>query len=487
MNKTRLNTFILVSLFILSLFLVSQTLLNQDIKLFNSINTSNENNSRDLISSQMIVPKKILINYSEKTHTILNSDNEYDLWEDTSEILDDVFLHPENQTKEIKKDEFIEANNKKSLNVEFANNIPIDLFSYVFGSSMDSTRLGEYMDSFKNIYLSLEEENYIVVSDGEKYMKIFDIDYKDSRLLGKLKDIKESQNFINYWPSDVSLGTKSDIYIPYRLPKDKKDIIVENDIKIRGSIQDDENIDKIAEGFFDKDLSYLRKVVDNSGVIIYMYNQNTGLLVYPNGLVEYSNTLNEKENERDIVKSLDALANFIDTKDRLPENAYISKIEEIESENKSKGYRFSFEYNINGKNVYINNKTDEENTLINPLVAEVYGDKVTSYKRFYRDIIVKENNNYGDKRINPEEVIEKNIAKIKENFEDEDTTLTNNMQSKFYQDIILSVKNISLGYYDKSSNYYQTPLIDVWIIDIKDKRYIFDSSTGDIIDIKPLN
>lgn len=486
MNKTRLNTIILVSLFILSLFLVSQTLLNEDINLFKSIDKSNKYNSRDLIASKMIVPQRILVNYSKKTHTVLSPGSEYDIWEDTREILDDIFSYQDKTVAEIKKEEFDGLNNKKSINIEFADKLPIELFTGTFGAPMDGTLERELMDSVKTIHLNLEDENFIVLSDGQKYVKVSNIEYKDNRLSKMLEEIKESKDFINYWPSDMSLGTKADIYIPYRLPKDKKDIIVENDIKISGSIEDDKNIDKIAQGFFDKDLSYLRKVVDNSGVIIYMYNQNTGLLVYPSGIIEYSNTLNEKENERDIYRSLNALADFIANKDRLPENAYISNIEEIESENKDKGYRFTLTYNIEGKNVYINNRTSEENTLINPLVAEVYGDKVINYKRFYRDIIVKENNNYGDKRINPEEVIEKNISRIKEDFMLEDANISNNVQTQLYQDIITSIKDISLGYYDKSSSYYKTPLIDVWIIDIKNNKYIFDSSTGDLIDIKSL-
>ncbi|WP_130805403.1 hypothetical protein [Senegalia massiliensis] len=485
MNKTRLNTIILVSLFTLSLFLISQTLLNTNIDLFSSISLSEQDESEEIILSQIIVPKEILINYSEKTHTILNIDNEYGLWNKAKDVLENTFSVQDISINLIEENEYIDANNKKSIKFEFADKIPMDVFLNSFNIDVDIVTF-QNINSIKEIYIGLDEENNIILSDDESHIELKNIEYSKKIFSNALEQIKTSQSFVNYWPSDVSLGINSNIYIPYRLPHEKKDIIVENDIKVKESTESNKNIDKIAEGFFDKDLSYLRKVVDNTGVVIYMYNQHTGLLIYPNGLVEYSNTLNKKQGKRDINESLNSLAEFITKRDRLPENSYISDIEAIESEDDSKGYRFTINYSINGKSVYINDKTKEDGSLINALVAEVYGDKVTSYKRFYRDIIVSENSTYGEERINPEDVIEKNIAKIKESFNDEQNTIASNMQTKFYKDIIASIKDISLGYYDKSSSYYKTPLIESWIIDIKNNRYIFDSSSGNLIDIKSL-
>ncbi|MBS4534431.1 hypothetical protein GOQ29_02245 [Clostridium sp. D2Q-14] len=483
MNKGKFNTLILLSLFIISLLLINKAFLYNDQNLFTSLGDSKKDSSKDLIISKIIYPKSILVNYSEDTHTIINA-NKYDLWNDSKEVIKDVFTDINMNITEINKDELSEEKNKRSIEVQFPDEFPIKLITKALDISLQ-TIIEENIEYIDAIYIRLDEKPYVVISSEDKIIKLDNVSSNNVDNIEKTIDyIKLSKDFINFWSGEISLGTKSNVYIPYDMPNDKKNIIVENDIKITGDIEENEDIDKFAEEFFDKDLSYLRKIVDNSGAIVYMYNQNTGLLVYPNGMVEYSNTLDDVVMERNIEESLDTLIDFIMEKDKLPEEAYLSKVEEIEASNNSKGYRFTFDYNINEKTVYINNDRKEEE-LLNPLIVEVFNDEVKSYRRFYRDIIVsQEIDDHTEEKINPETIIEMNIERIIEEYDEDENLLATNVQQKIYDNILSSIDNISLGYYDKASKYYKTPLIEVCVIDIGENRFMFNTNSGEIVDIE---
>lgn len=490
MDKGRFNSFILVSLFIISLFLASKTLFDPDTDIFPFLGKDRGYSTEDSVISQIILPKRILLNYSPDTHTVVHSNNEYDLWNKSKKIIRDTFMKDNINITEISKQDFVNEKSKKSISIELPDEFPISLISKALGVPVPINIEGS-IESIKEIYIRIGSETYIILSNNDKTVKINNSKYNIEDLAKTVEVLKNSRDFINYYPSRLILGTKADLYVPNSMDDNEKKIYVDNDIEL----EKDENIDKIVEGFFDKDLSYLRKVVDNSGTIVYMYNQNTGLLVYPNGLIEYSKTLDKVTLERDIEESLNTLIEFVNTKDRFPKEGYLAKVEEITSEDDSKGYRFTFDYKIDGRTVYINNSRDSDNAqLIKPLVIEVFNDQVKSYKRLYRDVIVKEDyqssgnepleiEDYKEDekkdRYNPEEIINKNIKE----FIDEENDMT---KKNIDQEVIASIDNISLGYYDNGKRYYSTPLVEVWVIDIGEKRYLFEIDSGEKKDVEVL-
>ncbi|MBS4538504.1 hypothetical protein GOQ27_08510 [Clostridium sp. D2Q-11] len=508
MDKGKINTFILTTLFIMSLFLASKTLFDTNNDLFSSLGDNKYDSSKDLIISQIISPKRILVNYSEGTHTIVYSNEKDDLWGKATVIIKDTFMNDMLNITEITSKELIDEKSEKSINLEFPDEIPIRLLSKALDMPIPTNIEGN-IESIKDVYIRIGNESYIILSNEEKVIKINDLTYDSDDLDKSIENLKNSRDFVNYWPGRIILGTKEDVYIPTSVPSNKKNIKVKNDIDVIDTTkkkneysekipqnnledihraEDNSHIDKIAEGFFDKDLSYLRKIVDNSGAIVYMYNQNTGLLVYPNGLIEYSNTLDNVTIERNLYESFNTIIEFVTTKDRLPEESYLSNIEEIESEDGSKGYRFTFEYNIQGRPVYINNINSENKQLMKPLIVEVFNDQVKSYKRFYRDSIFEEETRiYGEERMTPEEIIEKNMDEIIRDFINDENSIAKNMEQKIREIIVSSIDNVSLGYYDNAKEYYNTPLDDVWVIDIGKKRYIFDTSDGTKLDVESID
>ena len=484
MNKDSLKTFILISLFILSLFLTRKILFNSSNDLFSSLGQDMEYRSNnEEIMSEIISPKRFLINYSEDTHTMLYSYKEYKLWEHSKEIIKEVFGGGDMKTTEIDNEEFTKYKSKKSINLEFGEEIPIYILSKILEIDI-SKDIANNIEKVNQIYIRGGNENFIILKNNNKVIKLDNISYESDNISNVLNNIKNSDEYINYWPARISLGTESDVYTPYSMPEDYVDIIVKNDISLSIPVEENKKIDKIAEGFFNKDISYLRKIVDNSGAIIYMYNQKKGLLIYPDGRLEYFDTLEDSVEERNLYKSLNTAMNFVESKDRWPEDVYISSIKEIES-NGNKGYKFEFNYKVNGRTVFINKNMDNKNSndILKPIEVEVYNNQVKSYKRFLRDNVVKKlERNYGRERLNPENVIEQNINIIKEIFiQKEDIENKLKKETNIYSEILASVKNISLGYYDDTTILYQKSLIDVWIIDIGNTRFVFNSHTGDIL------
>ena len=63
-------------------------------------------------------------------------------------------------------------------------------------------------------------------------------------------------------------------------------IYVENEL----DVDDIDGIREIAEAFFDKDIEYLREIIEGNGSILYIYDQRV-LKIYQNGLLEYFHPL----------------------------------------------------------------------------------------------------------------------------------------------------------------------------------------------------
>ena len=83
-------------------------------------------------------------------------------------------------------------------------------------------------------------------------------------------------------------------------------IYVENEF----NINDIDEIREMAERFFNKDIDYIGEIIEDSGSIIYLYNQQV-LKVNPNGQIEYFNPLEESVVERNLYTSLNYAKTFI--------------------------------------------------------------------------------------------------------------------------------------------------------------------------------
>ncbi len=85
-----------------------------------------------------------------------------------------------------------------------------------------------------------------------------------------------------------TLGGNNNIFIPYEMTRPLPLIHVENELDVY-NIKEMRNL---AEGFLKSNIDYIIEIIEDSGSIIYVYDQRV-LKINQNGLLEYFNPLEE--------------------------------------------------------------------------------------------------------------------------------------------------------------------------------------------------
>lgn len=470
MNRERLKTYVLVTLLILSIFLTQQLLIEIPNNLIPSFGQKAEDPQNIYILSDIISPEKYIINYSEDDHTVLYSSNKYKIWPEVKTVLKNTFEKKDIAFIEITDEEFNEYKLQKSTNLCFPLKIPTHIFAKMLELyNIDS--LYSEIKQIDNLHIYLGAEPYIVFSDGEKHTKVDNIKSDIEGILREVNRIK-SDGYVNYYPGNL-LAPNKDVYTPLEIQKDFHNIYVENDI----SIKDSQKIKNLTEGFFNKKIDYIRKVVENNGTNIYIYDQK-GLVITENGVIEYFDVIKEPVFERDLYTSLTTTVNFISENDIWPSDAYLSSIEEIESKDKeNKGYKLKFSYRTNGRSVILN-----KSIVQSPIEIEVFNEYIKTYKRYLRDETIKTLKISTENTWQIQDVIRKNLSTFKDRYIKEKGLNFGDIEDdKLKNEVLASINDIQLAYYDTCEENKEEKLIPVWVIDIGQITYVIDNSNGDII------
>ncbi len=478
MNKGKLKTFILVFLFISSILLTQQLFVDFSYNYLPSFRQGEDINGNNDLVSNIFLPEKFLINYSEKNHTIIYHD-EYHLWSHSQKVLKDVFKINNIKAEKISMDEFLKYKALKSIDIQFSQEIPLYILAKTLNTYIESSIHSE-INVIDNIFIFLGEDNFIVLSNKDKNIKLNNIDVNTSKIRDIVDNIKDS-DYIRYYPGNILLGTKKGVYAPIEIKDEFDSIRVKNKINIDNTRE----IQKIAEKFLNIDSDYIRKIEENNDAMIFMYSDK-GLVIYPNGLLEYYNKLQKNITERDLYSSLLTAVDFIKQKNRCTNDIYLEYIEEIERDN-NKGYKFGFNYKIQGKTVYFNNKilNNTDTRMNSSIEIEVFNEYIGTYREYLREVQSYKMQDIKKSKplLVPQQVIEKNFSYIKNNFINEKILNTKKLNGKVIKyDMLSSIKNISIGYYDSCQNRNGDKLIMVWVIEIGEKTYIFDMNNGNIVD-----
>lgn len=134
---------------------------------------------------------------------------------------------------------------------------------------------------------------------------VYDLGIDVKELKEYVKEIEETGDYTYYYSMKDTLGSNNDIFIPIEMSQNVPLAYVENEL-IPNNI---EEVRIIAEKYFNKDVDYIREIVENNGSIIYVYNQKV-LKINPNGLLEYFSPLEELVKERNLYISLNTVADF---------------------------------------------------------------------------------------------------------------------------------------------------------------------------------
>jgi len=470
MIREKFKTFLLVGLFAISIFLTQQLWIQFPYKLLPTFGQEMKVSNEKL--SDIIVPEKYLINFNERNHTMIYSDNEHNLWSKGKKILRDVFVNENIVLTEVSTEELVTGRKKKSVDFYFPETIPTFIFAKMLDTNVNKS-VNESISSINEIYMNLDNENYVIFSDGDKHIKVTGMNTNPKDMASTIESIDEKKEYTYYFSTTETLRSNKDVYIPLKMRDNIPNTYVKNEI----DIDDKEGIDNIAEQFFDRELDYIKKIVENDNSVIYIYNQKT-LKIYENGLIEYFNSLAEPVIKKDINISLNTAIEFISTHMGWPKEAYLSKIEEVQSESNN-GYKFIFEYKVKGLPLI-----QDKDNIQNSIEIEVFNEYIKAYRRFIREDVEVSNESSLPKRnmLSAYEVLDKNFDYIQQDYiENKNIDINNVDLDKLKEEIKSSINDVSLAYFDPIEENEYEELIGVWVIYVDDFTYTFDIYDGELI------
>jgi regulatory protein YycH of two-component signal transduction system YycFG len=475
MNRENIKSLLLLFLVVTSFFLTQQLWIQFPYKILPYYGEEVEVRGNSILPD-IICPEKYLINFGGN-YTIFYSNKDYNLWDISKEILKTSFEDKEIKIQAINPTDIENKKYTKSIELYFAEGIPTYIFPQMLNVE-EVNGLYKRINRINKIYIPLNGGNFIVLSDNTNYLMASSSKFNMDRLMKEIQKI-EKDGYTRYYSLSELLKTDSQAYIAKNIKmKDlPSSIYVKNEININNEAQ----LESIAKGFFGRDIDYVRKIEENDGSVIYIYNNEKVLKISSDGLLTYYNSLNNTVTERNLYKSLQTAVDFISLHIGWPDDAYIYSIEEIEVDG-SLGYRLTFDYRIGGKAVVIN-----EGRISNPIEIEVFNDEVKQYTRFIRDVDKNRLMSIDMRPIlPPDEIISmtENYYMIKENYKRQMGIDNGGVdEGKLKDKIKSSINDIYIAYYDPCYKNMGQRLMSVWVIVIEDTDYIFDAYTGKRINI----
>ncbi len=408
----------------------------------------------------IIRPVKNVINYNEHYTVIYSDDN--NMWSKAVQVLSNVFAEYNNAEISLTA-----AFPTQYLKFDFADNIPVGIFT---GQMTISNRnITDTIRNIKNVIIDLENTNSIYIYNGENTIKIKSSSIDTTELINIVKqfDFSNTTQFVYY----QKIGNET-IQVP--IPLEKTAL---NPIFVRSELDvfDTEAINKIARGYFKKNYDYVRKSVEVSGNISYMYRTEKVLKINEEGLLDFYDATTELQNSSDVYESFVSAVGFTEGFLGFPKDIYIylSNVQSIEHDG-NYGYRYTFSYKIKNRPILFSKVRANA-----ALQIDVIGDNVVAYKRFIRNLNEERKASMNEIEIMPAiDVINKNL--YYEVPKDDSTGVPELKPLK--EEMIKDITNIYLGYFDLSRISKEQALRVVWVVEIKDKTFIFNAITGSLIE-----
>lgn len=407
---------------------------------------------------KILRPVKAVIKYGDN-YTVLYSDKA-GLWQEAVKVLNDAFNGPSGALAETA------AFPAEYLKFDFNTNIPVEIFTTHMETENDS--INETVKNVKNVIIDLKNNNTIYIYNGENNIRISNEQINTKRLTDLVASI-DFQTKTKY-----SIGEKigdETIQVPVPLEETALNpVFVQSEL----DVFDTDRINEIAKNYFKKDYDYVRKSVEVSGNLVYVYRTEKILKINEDGLLDFYDASIEPEGRSDVYKSFVAAVNFTEKFLGFPENGYLSRVENIILEG-NEGYRFTFSYSLLERPILFS-KVRENSAL----QIDVAGNHVISYKRFIRNIDDAQMNKMAEIEVLPAmKVISDNLdTRSGEGNNGEEPVRLKPIKPE----MIKEINNIYLGYFDLSRVSKEQVLRVVWVIETNDKTFIFNAISGALIE-----
>ncbi|HEY8362425.1 MAG TPA: hypothetical protein VIK77_06020 [Tissierellaceae bacterium] len=474
--KEKLKTLLLISLVSISLFLTKKLWIEFPNEVFNFFGDSDKVYSTSYLLSDMIMPNKYLLNFSDKYHTLFYDDSKHGLWTSTQKILADTLGSDDIKIEDISDDVFSTYNWKPSIVFYFPEKVNTYLLAKALEVS-DPNPIVDAISEIRSIYIYLgNEDSFFVLSDDNVnkvvYSNSINIENLKKQFLAIEQDaINQEHGYNFYYSLKDTYGADKDIYVPYEMHGSVPTVYVENQVR---------NLDlnskrEIAEKFLEKDIDYIREIIEGNESVIYEYN-NKVLKLNVNGTVEYYHPLEETVKKRNLYESLITAANFISNNAGITKGMYLDKCEEIKVDG-SVGYNLTFNYRVRGLPVILGNEE-----VVDFIEIEVFNNHVRSYKHFIRKDMNKVVSGFQEskKMLHSFDIIDINYDFLVNEYLKE-SKLAKNKEEVALNEVLSFIEDINLSYFDPCLKDIEDKLIPVWVIKSKSGLYAFSVYDGSLV------
>lgn len=474
-SKESIKSLLLFSLLISSLILSSQIFLrieSQSQSINNDYVVWKEN---DNIIENYFSPQSYSINFGGSLHTV---EYNYALRKDIRKGLQNIFDSKitDDSFEKIEYDQWKEAVKQRGIRMRMPYEMPFDQFlTLIEGESQN------YKSNYKIHEIT-------VLTDGFVYFEMTDGFYS----LNGLKD--------DFTPFSVVINNIEASYLEYRRLEDvyslKKQLAPESDdfrynnhlipiikisdipvIEVTDEIDINEAEDSRILNYANRILgkSFIRKVIDHNGSVIYMtgYGEKA-LKIDKNGFFEYSEKFNENTDELSFLEGLNKSINGISTINDPPTNMYLSNYYSYEKNGK-KIDRYEFNYSYGGYDIVLDSK---ENSAF---VVEFNGSQLVYLKRQYKSFVNSIGvSNIWESALSFNQIINENYDIIVNDYlVTENISDFSSMDDYIYQ-ILQNIDSLELKYYLVSKNNFDN-LIPVWQLKIGQMTYYINIYDGEIL------
>jgi hypothetical protein len=474
-SKESIKSLLLFSLLVSSLFLSSQIFTRIESHSETINNTAVLWKEKDNTIENYFSPQSYFINFGGSLHTI---EYNYSVRKELRESFKSVFIkdYTEASLISVENNEWQEAIKKRGLRMGLPYQMSFQEFLTLmkgsnqnFASDLKIKEIiiltsGKVLFDTTQGYYQLENQN----NDFSSFSKIIDtieLSYLEYR---RLEDVYSLKNQLAPEAEDYKYNNQ---LIPIVKISDIPviEVVDEVDIQTVG----DSTLLSYANRILGK--SFIRKVIDHNGNIIYMtgYGEKA-LKIDDNGFFEYTAKYNENNEtltfEEGINKSINALA----TINNPPTNMYLSNHYSYEKNGKNID-RYEFNYSYGGYDIVLDKK---ENS---PFVVEFNGSQLVYLKRRYKSFVNSIGvSNIWESALSFNQVINENYDVIINDYLvakgiDDFTSI-----DAYIYEILQNIESIELKYYLMSNDNFDH-LIPVWQLKISQTTYYINIYDGEII------
>ncbi len=476
MSRERIKTFILTILVVMSLLLTQKVWFRSPFQGISSDAIGLESNALDLEEARnsFVSPIRVLMGFGggrslSSAYSVLFFNDIKSVWLLSKNVLE-PFFSGDPSIESISSEAYNENMANRFIELEFGDNIPSVLVSSVF-NNIDSKILRNIRE-IKKILIPAKNTGIIyIIGKDSNYFRVALENYSNEELVSYVSEYEERE-FVDYNAVFYYVGNYTVMPLSINIPVPQ--IYVESEI----DISNDAQLAEKSRSFF-RNIDFIKTIKETTGTMVYLYGYGEkSLRINNRGRLEYKEEF-DPVSSTNVKKALETALLYMQQQGDMADNLFLREIKEIEYKER-KGFSFSFGYHLEGYPVHFN-----ASGMNNAIEIEVIGNQIRGYRTFLRKKMDIPPVTKLEPIIVPPKIIEINLDMIKENYL---ATYEGVLDGEnMHADLIKSISEVQLVYFDTISQDKQQLLEASWRIRVKNNVYYFDIYNGRLLDSSLLN